>query len=98
MEFIEFVISAPFICLGWLIIGAIAGAVARQITGAGNRSFINDIILGLIGAFVGGILAGIVGLGPGEDAGGIGLVIANLIIAIIGASVLIVGWRAITSR
>lgn len=95
MDFIGDIVSAPFICLGWIIVGAIAGSLARSIMKSGDRSLISDIILGIIGAFVGGLLAGIVGLGPSEDAGGLGLVLVNLVIATVGAMILIGIRRAI---
>lgn len=95
MDFIGDILSAPFICFGWIIIGAIAGALARSIMKSGNHPFISDLILGIAGAFIGGLLAGILGLGPSEDSGGLGLVIVNLIIATVGAIVLIGARRVI---
>lgn len=95
MDFIGDIISAPFICLGWIIVGAIAGSLARTIMRSGDRPFIMDLILGIAGAFVGGLLAGLVGLAPGDDAGGLGLVLANLVIATIGAILLIGIWRMV---
>ena len=69
----------------WLVVGAIAGFLARKIMG-GNSPFglIGDIILGLAGGVVGGYLMALVGLG--NTTGGL---IATIITAIIGASVLI---------
>lgn len=96
MDFIEWLISAPFICIGWIIVGIVAGALARNLMKSKNRSFLSDMILGLAGALVGGFLAGWLGLGPGEGSSGIELVIINLIIATAGASLLIGLRRAIT--
>jgi uncharacterized membrane protein YeaQ/YmgE (transglycosylase-associated protein family) len=96
MDFIQDVISAPFICIGWIIVGAIAGAVARQVTGARDQPFINDLILGLIGAFIGGIVASI--LGFSKPDGGVSLVIVNLLIAIVGAVILIALGRMLRGR
>ena len=96
MGFIEGIITAPFICFGWIIVGALAGAIARSLMKSRNMSFISDLILGIAGAFVGGLLAGLFGLGPSEDTSGLSLVIVNLIIATVGASILIAGRRAIT--
>jgi uncharacterized membrane protein YeaQ/YmgE (transglycosylase-associated protein family) len=61
----------------------------------GDEPLISDIILGIAGAFVGGIVAGILGLDPTEDTSGLGEVIINLIVATIGAMILIGIWRAI---
>ena len=96
MDFVGDILSAPFICLGWIIVGAIAGSLARSIMRAGDRPFINDLLLGIAGAFIGGLVAGILGLGPDEESSGIGLVLANLIIATFGAALIIGGWRALS--
>jgi len=96
VDFIGDIAAAPFICLGWVIVGAIAGALARSIMKSNDMPFLADVILGIAGAFIGGILAGIAGLGPGEDAGGLGLVLVNLVIATFGAMVLIGARRAVT--
>lgn len=95
MEFSDIIFS-PLICIGWIIVGAIAGSLARSIMKAGDKPFVLDVILGIAGAFVGGLIAGLLGLAPEDDAGGLGLVIVNLIIATIGAMVLIAGSRAIS--
>lgn len=94
-DFISGLVASPFICIGWLIVGAIAGAVARNVMGSRNASMVNDIILGLIGAVVGGFVAGLVNLGPRPGTGGIELVIINLVIAIVGAVIVIAIGRAL---
>jgi uncharacterized membrane protein YeaQ/YmgE (transglycosylase-associated protein family) len=91
---INSIISAPFICIGWIIVGAIAGAVARSLMGSRDESFLSDMILGLIGAVVGGFIAGL--LGFYRPDGGLELVLINLVLAIIGAIVLIAIGRALT--
>lgn len=97
MDFIGNLLASPFICIGWIIVGAIAGALARTITGSKDVPFIWDVVLGIIGAIVGGILAGFVGVGPSGTTSGIELVIVNLIIATIGA-VILIGLRRLISR
>lgn len=96
MDFIGSLVASPFICIGWIIVGAIAGSLARSLTGSRDASFVSDLILGLIGAVIGGILAGFLGLGPSPTARGLELVIINLVIATIGAAVLIGLRRAFT--
>jgi uncharacterized membrane protein YeaQ/YmgE (transglycosylase-associated protein family) len=93
-DVISWIISAPFILIGWIIVGAIAGELARRFTGDHDESFFADLGLGILGAIIGGFIAGIVGIGlPG---GGIPLLIANLVIATFGAAVLIMIKRAFT--
>lgn len=95
MEFITDILSAPFICVGWIIVGAIAGAAGRAIMKSPDMPFLSDVILGIAGAFVGGLLAGLFGMAPGANRAGLDLVIVNLIVATIGAIVLIAARRAI---
>ncbi|MFN8372068.1 MAG: GlsB/YeaQ/YmgE family stress response membrane protein [Anaerolineae bacterium] len=90
------IISTPFICIGWVIVGAIAGGLARQITGAKDRPFLNDLILGLVGAFVGGFLVRLLGIDRPD--GGLGLVVVNLVVATVGAALLIGVGRMISGR
>lgn len=90
---IEWLIRAPFICCGWLIIGAIAGALARRLTGSQDKPLINDMILGLAGAVVGGILAGMLSIDT--DRAGLTQVLVTLVVATAGASVLIIIGRAL---
>jgi uncharacterized membrane protein YeaQ/YmgE (transglycosylase-associated protein family) len=95
-NFISSLIRAPFICLGWLIVGVLAGAFARQIVGGRSAGACNDFILGIAGAIVGGMLAGLLDIGGPE--GGLGRVIVSLIVSTGGAVVLILVFRVIRGR
>lgn len=97
MDFLSDLVSAPFICIGWIIVGAIAGSLARRLMHSQDQPFLADLILGIAGALVGGLLAGILGLGPDDDSGGLGLVIINLVLATVGAALLIGARRAVTT-
>ncbi len=93
MNTILWFVSSPFICVGWILVGAVAGAFARRIMGAQDKPFIQDLILGIAGAGIGGILLGIVNVGtPG---GGIALVLFNLVLATVTAAILIFIGRQI---
>jgi uncharacterized membrane protein YeaQ/YmgE (transglycosylase-associated protein family) len=39
---------------GWVVIGLIAGGVARRVTGADKRGCIGTMFVGVLGAFIGG--------------------------------------------
>jgi uncharacterized membrane protein YeaQ/YmgE (transglycosylase-associated protein family) len=95
--FISSLLAAPFMCIGWIIIGFIAGALARRLMGTGNASFVSDIILGLIGAFLGGIVLGLLGFQSGRIIEP-GLGIGSIITALIGAIIVIFIGRALTGR
>jgi len=71
----------------WLAVGALAGFIAGNIMKGGGFGTIGNIIVGIIGSFVGGWLASFLGVG-GADASG-GLNIASIITAVIGACVLL---------
>jgi uncharacterized membrane protein YeaQ/YmgE (transglycosylase-associated protein family) len=67
----------------WIVLGAIAGWIADRIM-ASSHGTVEDIILGIIGAFVGGFLMNSFG-----QAGVTGFNIYSLIVAVLGAVVLI---------
>lgn len=92
----EFLTLNPIICIGWLIVGAIAGTLARQIMKSSDAPLINDIVLGLIGSVIGGFIAGLLGIGRPD--GGIERVIINLVISVIGAVIVIYIGRMIRGR
>jgi uncharacterized membrane protein YeaQ/YmgE (transglycosylase-associated protein family) len=66
----------------WLIIGGIAGWLAGVVMKGGGFGVIVDIILGIVGAFVGGWVFGLLGL----HFGGI---LGSLVTAFIGAVILL---------
>ena len=80
--------------VGWImtiIIGALAGWIAEKIMKA-DHGLLTNIILGILGALV---LNFILMLIFGSTLGGW---IGQLIIAVIGASILIAGYRAVKGR
>lgn len=94
LDFIGDLIRAPFICMGWVIVGFIAGALSRRLMGAKNRNFINDIILGLAGAFIAGfITSGLFNFNP--ENSGLEAVLFSLVLATGGAMGLIYLGRVI---
>jgi uncharacterized membrane protein YeaQ/YmgE (transglycosylase-associated protein family) len=78
--------------LGWIVIGLIAGALAKFIMpGRDPGGIIVTIILGIVGAIVGGFIASALGLGDGGN-------IWNLVLATVGAILLLWLYRMFTSR
>ena len=76
----------------WVIIGLIAGALAKLIMpGDDPGGIIVTIIIGIVGAILGGFLAGLIGLGGGG-------LIWTIIIATIGAIILLAIYRAVAPR
>jgi len=80
--------------IGWIIVGLIAGWLASMIMGRGGYGVVGDIVVGLVGALVGGFLAGLLGLG-GLDSNA-PFSIGTLIVAILGAVILIAVVRALS--
>jgi uncharacterized membrane protein YeaQ/YmgE (transglycosylase-associated protein family) len=72
--------------IGWIVVGFVAGAFARSITGTGSRlGCLGTILVGVIGGLVGGALFN----AAGDD--GIGKFgIRSMFVAFIGATVLLV--------
>jgi uncharacterized membrane protein YeaQ/YmgE (transglycosylase-associated protein family) len=73
--------------IGMLIIGIIAGYIAEKVTSSDHGLFTN-LLVGIAGSFVGGNLAGVLNV---EFYGWLG----NLLVASIGAILLLWIWRAI---
>jgi uncharacterized membrane protein YeaQ/YmgE (transglycosylase-associated protein family) len=69
----------------FLIIGLIAGWLAGQFMKGGGFGLVGNLIVGVVGAFIGGFLFRLLGL----TAGGL---IGNLVVATVGAVVLL--WIA----
>ena len=80
--------------LTWIILGAIAGAIAKWIMpGDDPGGFIITILLGIAGALVGGFIASAMGLGDMD-----GFSFGTVIIAILGAILLLFLYRAVTGK
>lgn len=73
----------------WIIFGAIAGWIASMITKT-NNSLLMDIIIGIVGAVIGGWIMNSLG-----SAGTTGFNLWSLIVAILGAVVLLVIVKAV---
>ena len=75
--------------LSWIILGLIAGVLAKWIMpGRENMGLLITIVLGIAGAFVGGFLGSLIGLG-----GANGLNFGSIVIATAGAFVLLFLYR-----
>lgn len=81
--------------LSWIIVGLIAGWLASLVMKGGSYGIVGDIILGLVGALVGGFLAGAL-FGIPDPISGID--IATIIVAFLGAVIVVAIVRALTGR
>ncbi|GAC1326554.1 MAG: GlsB/YeaQ/YmgE family stress response membrane protein [Chloroflexota bacterium] len=78
--------------LAWIVLGLLAGWIAGMVMKGGGYGLIGDLVLGIVGAIVGGWLTGVL---LGRDMVN-GFNVESLIVAVIGAIVLIAISRAIT--
>jgi uncharacterized membrane protein YeaQ/YmgE (transglycosylase-associated protein family) len=81
--------------LAWLIVGGIAGWLASLVVRGGGMGVIGDIIVGVVGAFIGGFVLSL--LLPGTF-GLTGFNLGSLIVAFIGAVILLFIVKLFTGR
>jgi uncharacterized membrane protein YeaQ/YmgE (transglycosylase-associated protein family) len=79
--------------IAWLILGLISGFIASKLVNKTGDGLIVDIILGIIGAMAGGWLFNTFGM-PGVT----GLNIYSMLVAVVGAVLLLVIYHAIRRR
>ena len=77
--------------ISWIVLGAIAGFIANMLVG-GKEGVIGTIILGIVGAVVGGYLAEAL-LHKGDVTG---VNPESIVIAVVGAIVVLFVYRALT--
>jgi uncharacterized membrane protein YeaQ/YmgE (transglycosylase-associated protein family) len=79
--------------ISWIILGLIAGFIGSKIVNRQGQGFWLDIALGIIGALVGGFLFDMFGA-----SGVTGLNIYSMIVAVVGAVVVLLIYNAVTGR
>lgn len=77
--------------LAWIILGLIAGFIGSKIVNRSGEGALLDIVLGVIGAVVGGFLFNQFGA-----AGVTGLNLYSLLVAVIGAIIVLVLYHMVT--
>ena len=81
----------PLSILAWIVLGLIAGAIAKLLhPGPDPGGIFLTIIIGVVGALIGGFLATAMGFG---DVSGVNL--PSLLIAVVGSLVLLIGFRMV---
>lgn len=84
--------------IAWIVLGAIAGLIAGMLVKGDERwGMIGHIVLGIIGALVGGFLANALGFGSGREGGDV-VNIQSIIVAIIGAVIVVLVVNMLTRR
>jgi len=80
--------------IAWIIIGVIAGWITGKLMKGSGYGFFMDMIVGLIGALIGGFLASHLGFGGVGQHG----MIISIVIAVIGAVLLTLLLRLVTGN
>ena len=81
--------------LSWIVVGLIAGFLASQVMRGGGYGLIGDIIVGIVGAVIGGFLAATLLKMP-NAVNGINL--TSILVAFVGAVILIAILRMVQGR
>ena len=79
--------------ISWLILGLIAGWIGSKIINKSGEGFFLDIVLGIVGALVGGFLFSLFGA---EGVSGLNLY--SMFVAIVGSVVVLVIYHTIFGR
>jgi uncharacterized membrane protein YeaQ/YmgE (transglycosylase-associated protein family) len=79
--------------LGWIVFGLITGFVASRIVAQRGQGCILNVVLGIVGAVVGGAMFTSIG-----GSGITGFNVYSMFVAIIGAIVVLMIYHAITGR
>ena len=76
--------------IGWIVLGLFAGFIASKLVNKHGEGPMMDIVLGIVGALVGGWLFNALG-----SAGVTGFNAWSLLVAVVGAVVSLVVWHVI---
>ena len=79
--------------IAWIILGLISGFIASKIVNRTGEGFILDVVLGVVGAIVGGFIFAQFGA-----AGVTGLNVYSMFVAVIGAIVVLILYHAVFNR
>jgi uncharacterized membrane protein YeaQ/YmgE (transglycosylase-associated protein family) len=75
----------------WIIVGAVAGFLASKVLTGKGMGLLWDIVVGILGAFLGGWLASLAGISVVN-------IFMEVVVAFVGAVILLVVFRALTHR
>jgi uncharacterized membrane protein YeaQ/YmgE (transglycosylase-associated protein family) len=79
--------------VGWIVLGLISGFIASKIVNKQGEGLILDIVLGIVGAIVGGYLFSLFGA---QGVSGVNLY--SMFVAVVGAIVVLVIYHSLSGR
>ena len=85
--------SSTLSFVAWIVIGLVIGFIGSKILNKTGRGLGRDCLIGIVGAFISGFLANLIG-----KPGGPGLDIYSLLVATVGAAVFMIVYHALFRR
>jgi uncharacterized membrane protein YeaQ/YmgE (transglycosylase-associated protein family) len=79
--------------VAWIVLGLVAGFIGSKLVNHTGEGLIRDVLLGVVGAFIGGYLFTLFGA-----SGVTGLNLYSLLVAVVGAVVFLIVYHAIFRR
>jgi uncharacterized membrane protein YeaQ/YmgE (transglycosylase-associated protein family) len=79
--------------IAWIVLGLIAGFIGSKLVNHTGEGLIRDVLLGVVGAIIGGYLFNVFGA-----SGVTGLNLYSLIVAVVGAVVFLIVYHALFRR
>ena len=79
--------------IAWIVLGLIAGFIASKLVNKSGEGLLLDIVLGVVGAVLGGWLFSMFGM-----QGVTGLNIYSILVAVVGAAVFLLVYHALIRR
>ena len=79
--------------LAWIVLGIVAGFIASKLVNKTGGGLVFDLVLGIVGALVGGFLFNQFG-----EAGVTGLNLYSLLVAVVGAVIVLVIYHMLVRR
>lgn len=77
--------------LGWIVIGLVAGSIAQSVAGVEKRGCLFTMLVGVLGAVIGGALFNAVS----ESERAMGFNLGSMLVAVVGAFAVSLGLRAL---
>jgi uncharacterized membrane protein YeaQ/YmgE (transglycosylase-associated protein family) len=77
--------------LAWILLGLVSGFIASKLVGGSGSGLVMDLVLGVVGAFVGGGLFHLIG-----RTGVTGFNLWSVFVSVIGAVAVLVAYHAIS--
>ena len=77
----------------WILLGLVSGFIASKIVNKSGSGLVMDIALGVVGAFVGGILFDWIG-----DRGVSGFNVWSVFVSVVGSVLVLVVYHALSGR